>query len=120
MTKTYSPERFQELFREFTERENTILAWKAGEYSSGNDRLQNFREIAAGHGCRPQDVALMYLLKHIQSISLAVRENRYEWEWEKEGGEGMKQRVADSRNYLLLLAACMDEESEQDIKYGAQ
>ena len=114
--KAYSPERFRELFKEFTEKEDTIMAWKAEEYSSGEDRLQNFREIADFTGTNNASVALLYLLKHIQSISLAVRTNKYIWKWETENSEGLKQRIADARNYLLLLAACLDEEQEERMK----
>lgn len=112
--KVYSPERFREVFKEFTEKEDTILAWKASEYGEGGDRLQNFREIAEFLGYKTQDVALMYLLKHIQSISLAVKTDNYTWAWETDGGEAIKQRIADARNYLLLLAACLDEEAEKE------
>ena len=112
--KTYSPEQFRELVKEFEAQEEAILDWKAEEYSSGEDRLQNFREVALFLGCRPEDVVLMYLLKHIQSIALAVREGQLDWKWETEGGEGLKQRIADSRNYLLLLAAALDEATSKN------
>ena len=29
----------------------------------------------------------------------------------QKGGEGLKQRFVDARNYLLLLAACLEEEA---------
>jgi len=114
-TKSYSPERFRELVREFAEKEDTIFVWKAGEYSTDGDRLQNFREIAEFLGKKPLEIALAYLLKHVQSIALAARTGKYAWTWawETEGGEGLKQRIVDARNYLLLLAACIDEEVEE-------
>ena len=105
-----TPERFEVLCEEFADHEAHILARKRGEYTSGEDRLQNFREIANFLGQKPEEVALSYLMKHIQSIALAVRTGKYAWAWETEGGEGLKQRIADARNYLLLLAACLDEE----------
>jgi len=103
---------FEELREEFLEHEARILDWKRGEYSPNDDRLQNFREVAALTGLRLSEVALIWLLKHIQSISLAVRNGKYTWTWETEGGEGLKQRFADARNYLLLLAACLEEENK--------
>ena len=30
------------------------------------------------------------------------------------GGEGLKQRIADARNYLLFLAACLEEGEDAD------
>jgi len=107
-----TPEQFENLRDEFLVHEARILNWKRGEYSSNEDRLQNFREVAAFMGLRPAEVALTYLMKHIQSITLAVRYGKYSWTWTTEGGEGLKQRIADARNYLLLLAACLEEENK--------
>jgi hypothetical protein len=114
-----TPERFEELKDEFHEKEALILEYKQYDYSEHDDRLQNFREVAAFMGMRPAEVALTYLLKHIQAISIAVKTGEYVWAWEtNRGGEGLKQRIADGRNYLLLLAACLEEETneEGDIK----
>ena len=107
-----TPQQFENLRDEFLTHEARILEWKRGEYSPNENRLQNFREVAALTGLRLSEVALIWLLKHIQSISLAVRNGKYTWTWETEGGEGLKQRFADARNYLLLLAACLEEESQ--------
>ena len=107
-----TPERFESLRDDFLIHEARIIDHKRGEYSSGNDRLQNFREVAEFMGQRPSEVALAYLLKHIQSIVLAVRTGKYSWSWHTDHGEGLKQRIADARNYLLLLAACLEEENE--------
>ncbi|MFA7186517.1 MAG: hypothetical protein WC082_16570 [Victivallales bacterium] len=110
-----TPEQFNELCKEFLQKEEAILNWKRSEYSSKEDRLQNFREVAEFLGQRPSEVALAYLMKHIQSIALAVRTGKYRWCWETEEGEGLKQRIADARNYLQLLAACLEEESVEVV-----
>ena len=110
-----TPQQFENLRDEFLTREARILDWKRGEYSLNEDRLQNFREVAALTGLRMTEVALIWLLKHIQSIALAVRTGNYTWAWTTEGGEGLKQRIADARNYLLLLAACLEEEGGQNV-----
>jgi hypothetical protein len=102
---------FENLRDEFLTKESAILEWKRGEYTSGEDRLQNFREVAGFLGQRPAEVALSYLMKHIQSITRAVRTGSYVWDWNQKGGEGLKQRLVDARNYLLLLAACLEEEA---------
>lgn len=111
-----TPKQFEELREEFLIHESKILDWKRGEYSSNEDVLQNFHEVAEFLEQRASEVALVWLLKHIQSIALAVRSGKYAWAWETEGGEGLKQRIADARNYLLLLAACLDEEVNQISK----
>lgn len=107
-------ERFDILRDEFLEKEAKILYWKQDQYSSGDDALQNFREVAEFLGQRPSEVALTYLLKHIQSIALAVRTQDYTWSWSTKDGEGLKQRFTDARNYLLLLAACLEEEQQNE------
>lgn len=106
------PEQFENMRDEFLTKEAALLYQKRDEYSDGTDCLQNFREVADFLGQRPAEVALAYLLKHIQSISLAVRTGEYVWVWNTESGEGLKQRIADARNYLLLLAACLEVEAE--------
>ena len=105
-----TPDQFEILRDEFLVREARILDWKRNEYSPDEDRLQNFREVAEFSGRQMSEVALIWLLKHIQSISLAVQSKKYAWAWKTESGEGLKQRIADARNYLLLLAACLEEE----------
>lgn len=110
--KIHTPEQFEILREEFLTHEARILDWKRGEYSPDEDRLLNFRQVAEFEGRTPAEVALTWLLKHIQSITLAVRSADYAWAWETEGGEGLKQRIADARNYLLLLAACLEEAND--------
>ena len=107
-------EQFENLRDDFLVHEARILDWKRDEYSEGTDCLQNFREAANFLGQRPAEVALSYLMKHIQSIALAVRSQSYSWAWQTDKGEGLKQRIADARNYLLLLAACLEEENEEN------
>lgn len=88
-----------------------MLDWKGDEYTDGADRLLDFRRIGNLLGKKPSEVAMTYLWKHLNAILLAVQRGEgYAWAWETEGGEGLKQRIADARNYLILLAACLDEE----------
>ncbi len=107
----FSVGQFSELCSEFRERENKLLNWKNSEYARQEDKLQNFREIAALMGCPMSHVALMYMLKHVQAVKKQVLAGSFAWAWETPEGEGLKQRIADIRNYLLLLAACIDEEA---------
>lgn len=111
---------------ELKEVEQTIINHKKTEYTTGKDedRFQNFEEVAKLTGTSREDVALMYLLKHIQSIALAVRQRNFKWYWFDEScNEGLKQRFADARNYLLLLGEAIDntvkkekqEETQNDL-----
>ncbi len=106
---------FENLREEFLSKEVELLEWKGGEYGSYCDRLLNFKEIANFVGLDGTAICLLYLLKHIQSITLAIKNNKHsdKWFWQDEKGEGLKQRIADARNYLLLLAACIEEELEE-------
>jgi len=104
-------EQFVTLCKEFLEREHDLLAAKAGDYAVDNDRLWNFHAQGQLEGKRPSEIALTHLLKHVLSLVKAVRTGSGEWAWVlPEGREGLKQRFADARNYLLLLAACLEEE----------
>ena len=106
----YTPAQFENLVQEFHTRETALLNWKAGEYADDIDRLLNFNEVGSFTGHTPEEVTFVYLLKHIHSIKNAINSSSYTWEWETVAGEGLKQRIADARNYLLLLAACIDQQ----------
>ncbi|MBE3589996.1 MAG: hypothetical protein IMW98_08460 [Firmicutes bacterium] len=110
---SYSPERFDALAKELTEHSTAILLAKRQEYAPGSDdRLRNFRQVAAMEERRMSQVAMSYLLKHVQSLVQAANTGRYVWDWTTpSGGEGLKQRIADVINYCYLLAACFDEEA---------
>ena len=103
---------FQQLIQELERREKGILDFKQGEYTTREDTLQNFKQVAAMEGRSPAEVAFCYLLKHIQSIGLMTRRKERRWFWEDENGEGAKQRFADARNYLIFVMACIEEEGD--------
>ncbi len=109
-------EQFENLRESFLSKEAELLEWKGGEYGSYCDRLLNFEEIANFVGLKEVDVCFLYLMKHIQSIGLAIKDREYKnkWYWnDTNNNEGLRQRIADARNYLLLLAACIEEERNE-------
>ncbi len=109
-----NPGEFKVLMDEFLNHEQEIMNLKAQDYTNDHDRLKNFRQIAQFEGRNMSQIAMSYLLKHVQSIALAVQAGDLgedSWVWSTEDGyEGLKQRIADARNYLLLLAACLEVE----------
>jgi len=106
-------EDFDAVIDEFQEATVEILSSKGEEYATDSDRLMNFRTVGDMAGMSPEEVAVTYLLKHIQRLSKAVREEEYEWDWRREdGSEALKQRVADSINYLYLLALALEDKNE--------
>lgn len=108
-------EQFENLREEFLSKEAQLLEFKGREYGADFDRLLNFKEISALTNMKSVDVCLLYMLKHIQSLVLAIKSRNYQskWYWSNNGNEGLKQRIADARNYLLLLAACIEEELKE-------
>ncbi len=109
-------EQFENLRESFLSKEAELLERKGGEYGSYCDRLLNFKEIANFVGLDGTAICLLYLLKHIQSITSSIKNNKHsdKWFWcDEKGNEGLKQRIADARNYLLLLAACIEEELDE-------
>jgi len=106
---------FEKLCIEFEKKEAELRSVKGKEYAT-DDVLAAICKIANFIKEPPEKVCMILLLKHIQSLSKAVSEDTTcMWFWEHDGREGLKQRIADARNYLLLLAACLDEKSEYEF-----
>jgi len=115
MSDRVTQEDFDEVIEEFHEATVDILSSKGDEYATDDDRLMNFRTVGDMAGMDPEEVTVTYLLKHVQRLSKAVREDDYEWAWRHDdGSEALKQRVADAINYLLLLALAL-EANEREV-----
>lgn len=112
---TTSAAQFMELRDEFNKREVRLIGLKKEEYATDDDRILNFRQIAAFEGRTISQTTTTCFLKHIESITRAVQNDDFsKWCWvTPEGSEGLKQRFADARLYLLLLAACIEESVEE-------
>lgn len=103
------------------ERRYGIADAKGAEYSgagstyqeTGADTLRNFKAVSERIGGTPEQVLMTYLLKHIDSITTAVREagiynedensDRVDARAVYAAGEGIVSRLDDARNYLDLL-----------------
>jgi len=106
---------FDNLRETFLSKEAEVFDWKRGEYGDDEDKLLNFKQIANFTGVYPSEVCMIHMLKHIQSLALAIKNGKHKdkWFWcDEKGNEGLNQRIADARNYLLLLAACIEEETK--------
>lgn len=102
--------KFQSIVIEFRQEEDKLLNWKRGEYASEDgDVLENFKTLSSMLKISPEQVAATYLAKHIQAILKQVTDEQFSWTWSNSDGEGLKQRISDARNYLLLLAACIED-----------
>ena len=93
--------------------ENRLMLVKGEEYTvSDEDKFKNFKSIAERMDISPEKVALVYLLKHMDSI------RNYVLHGKESSEEPIMGRIQDARNYLLLLGGiihengCLDPEEE--------
>ena len=81
---------FENLIEDILSKEAALRDIKGKEYGDGYDRLLNFKEIANFTGLKEVDVCFLYLMKHIQSIGLAIKDREYKnkWYWNDKTYEG--------------------------------
>ena len=95
--------------KEFIE-EMDLMQVKGKEYTvSDNDKLKNFKSIAERLKIKTALVALVYLLKHMDSI------RNYVLSGVEASDEPISGRIRDARNYLMLLHAILLEEKGLDL-----
>ena len=88
--------------------EMKIMKGKGREYTMNDvDKLKNFKFIAERLKDKPEKVAMVYLLKHMDSIT------NYVLEGIEASDESIEGRFHDLRNYALLLHAIIKENKEQ-------
>ena len=86
------------------EKECSIMYNKGKEYTvSSEDKLKNFKSIAERLNMKPENVLLVYLLKHMDSI------RNYVFTGTEACEESISGRIRDARNYLILLHAMILE-----------
>lgn len=89
------------------EEENRIMLTKGEEYTvSDVDKFKNFKSIADRMKSSPEEVALVYLLKHMDSI------RNYVLHGKESSDEPIIGRIMDARNYLLLLGGMIEEDMD--------
>ena len=100
---------FNEVLFDQMEKMQSVLAGKAMEYASDNDRLQNFKKAAALQGITPEQACQGMLAKHQVSVAdMVMSGQEYSMEvWEE--------KIGDSLNYLILLKALVVERHTADL-----
>ena len=84
--------------------ENRIMKVKGEEYTvSDEDKFKNFNSIGERMSLKPEQVCLIYLLKHMDSI------RNYVLTGNEVSEEPIISRIQDARNYLLLLGGIIEE-----------
>jgi hypothetical protein len=80
-----------------------IAASKGVDYSGDNDRLKNFKDVAAQLGGTPQYALGVYLMKHVDSIKTWIKRGELK-------GEPIEAKIDDAIMYLLLLKGMVYEQ----------
>ena len=97
-----------------TDFSDTVESEKRPAYTMGSDDvLSNFKRVGEEAGIPASKVALIYFLKHKDSISAYVKDREAISQ-----SEPMMGRFADARNYLTLMAACLAEERDSESLAG--
>ena len=105
--------RFEEILGQFESEEHILLLGKRKEYAVDEDCLSNFKATAKATSMSPEDVCVVLLMKHVQAIAKAAHDPSTRLGFGGSGAaEGFSQRIADARNYLILLAALIGERDE--------
>jgi hypothetical protein len=102
---------FIELTDKILHEARQIQLEKGREYTvSDNDKFKNFKSIADRMKTTPKTVAMIYLLKHMDSI------RNYVLTGTESSSETIDGRIIDAINYLLLLYGIIYEEKQyQDL-----
>jgi len=88
--------------------EMELMRVKGKEYTvSDEDKLKNFKSLGERLKCKPEFVAMIYLLKHMDSVRNFVLEGV------ESSSEPIEGRLRDIRNYCLLIGALIKEKKEQ-------
>jgi len=97
----------------FKERKE-IMVPKGVEYTiSSDDKLANFKRVATRVGLNPLNVAMIYTLKHVDSLCNFVKTGK------EASDEGIEGRIMDIQNYMDLIRAIILEqrrEEDEDFK----
>ena len=95
---------FMRWAKSMQDEENRLMLVKGEEYTiSDEDKFKNFKSIGDRMNLRAEQVALIYLLKHMDSI------RNYVLNGKEVSEEPIVGRIQDARNYLLLLGGIIEE-----------
>lgn len=102
-------EEFNSLLERRLELTRKVLASKSKEYSTGGDKLHNFKAAARLRGERPEDSLLGMLVKHWVSIQDLVAARSSDQDY-MPSRQLLDEKIGDAINYLILLEAVLTEE----------
>ena len=98
---------FEKIVRDQLETCEKLLTVKGEEYSPYADRLLAFKRAAALQGETPAQALCGMLAKHVVSVyDMCMSAGEF-------SAEKWDEKITDSINYLLLLAAVIREENDE-------
>lgn len=103
---------FDKLINETFETCKELMIIKGGEYANGEDRLDNFKKIAANINLTSEEVWRVYLGKHLDAIDTYTKDIRNELD--RPRSESILGRFDDAINYLILGKALVIERSKKE------
>lgn len=95
---------FLRLREEHTARRFDLCDVKSRDYTTGDNRLDNFYRLAGMYDVHPLKVLGIYLQKHQDSIARYIKT-----EGKEKYSESIEGRLADVQNYLDLMLAMIKE-----------
>ena len=107
-------EDFNKIIHEQISRCENTLCRKADEYAADDDRLHNFKVAAGIQNCLPTTALGGMMAKHTVSVYDMIQGLE---EGKSYPLELWNEKIGDSINYLLLLAAAV-REAQADMKYA--
>jgi len=101
-------DRFNKVIKDQLQYCEALLVSKGDEYVRTTDRLAVFKKAAVFQNETPKQALLGMLAKHLVSISdMCVADS-------KETSELWSEKITDSINYLLLLWALVEEDTDNE------
>lgn len=102
-------EEFARFFEALTTEAYDVCFSKMKDYADEADAHHNFRRQAEELGCEPRQVLGVYFNKHLFAFRRWVRDGRVD-------SEGLRSRVIDLVNYLVLAAAMEEETAPETVE----
>jgi hypothetical protein len=102
----------ERVIEELMEKCREVLCAKGKDYSGETDSLSNFKRNAERLGLTKYQVWLVYFLKHVDSVSNAIKAAPA---FPQVESEPLEDRVIDIANYVFILAALIREDQALSV-----
>lgn len=93
---------FDTHFEQFTADQRDTLTAKGKDYAPGDDKFANFKNVAAMLGVPVVTVAMVYFLKHVESLCTYAKTG-------KATSEPIQGRLLDAANYAAIMSGIVRE-----------